>query len=85
LLVIIPFNVPPGGPVHRAQSRFNDLTFADLTRRGGKTLNRIQQMTVQSHPDPAVPTSDVGAAKLFTVGCGHEFAALALPPMNNFG
>ncbi|MGA2176259.1 MAG: hypothetical protein ABSH38_14885, partial [Verrucomicrobiota bacterium] len=25
------------------------------------------------------------AAKLFTVGCGAKFAALTLPPMNNFG
>jgi hypothetical protein len=24
-------------------------------------------------------------AKLFTVGCGQEFAALASPTMNNFG
>jgi hypothetical protein len=29
--------------------------------------------------------SPLGLPKLFTVGCGDEFAALTLPPMNNFG
>jgi hypothetical protein len=55
------------------------LTFADLARRGGKTFNRIQEMTTKGHPDP------VAAAKLFTVGSGLSFAPLASPPMNNFG
>jgi hypothetical protein len=59
------------------------LTFADLARRGGKTFNWIQEMTTNGHPDPVA--APVAAAKLFTVGCGLEFAPLALPPMNNFG
>jgi hypothetical protein len=59
------------------------LTFADLARRGGKTFNRIQEMTFHGHPDPVA--APVAAAKLFTVGSGLRFAPLALPPMNNFG
>jgi hypothetical protein len=56
---------------------------ADLTRRGGKTFNRIQQMTTIGHPD--LVAAPVAATKLFTVGGGLSFAPLALPPMNNFG
>jgi hypothetical protein len=59
------------------------LTFADLARRGGKTVNRIQEMTTHCHPDPVA--APVAAAKLFTVGSGLSFAPLASPPMNNFG
>jgi hypothetical protein len=59
------------------------LTFADLARRGGKTFNRIQEMTTNGHPDPVA--APVAAAKLFTVVGGLRFAPLASPPMNNFG
>jgi hypothetical protein len=37
-------------------------------------------------PGDHIPAfADLAATKLFTVGHGHETAALALPPMNNFG
>jgi len=59
------------------------LTLADLARRGGKTFNRIQEMTINGHPNSVA--APFAAAKLFTVGGGLKFAPLALPPMNNFG
>jgi len=40
-------------------------------------------MTAIGHPDPVA--APVAATKLFTVGRGQGFAALALPTMNNFG
>ncbi len=48
-----------------------------------KPFNRIQEMTIHSHPAPVV--APVAAAKLFTVGGGLSFAPRASPPMNNFG
>jgi hypothetical protein len=42
-------------------------------------------MQPNGHPDPGAPTSDVGAAKLFTVVGGLRFAPLAWPTVNNFG
>jgi hypothetical protein len=37
------------------------------------------------HPGHPKPAAAIAATKLFTVGCGLRLAALALPPMNNFG
>jgi peptidase E len=59
------------------------LTFADLARRGGKTFNRIQEMTTNGHPNPVA--APVAAAKLFTGGAAGASLRPAAPPMNNFG
>jgi hypothetical protein len=40
-------------------------------------------MKAQGHQGPELAGSP--ATKLFTVGRGHDNAALALPTMNNFG
>jgi hypothetical protein len=40
-------------------------------------------MKAKGQPDPAAAAP--AAAKLFTVACGQEFAALAWPTVNNFG
>jgi hypothetical protein len=52
------------------------LTFADLARRGGKTFNRIQEMTINGHPNSVA--APVAAAKLFTV-CSASFPHGSLP------
>jgi hypothetical protein len=56
---------------------------ADLSRRGGKTDHRIQEMKPAGHSDPIA--ANAAATKLFTVGCGRVPVPTALPPMNNFG
>ena len=46
---------------------FAEAGLADLTRRGGKTVCRIQEMTTNGHPNPVA--GPVAAAKLFTAYC----------------
>lgn len=40
-------------------------------------------MNPKGHTDPGAATT--AATKLFTAGCGEQIAALAWPPLNNFG